>query len=173
MKKLLIVFSFAFALITNAQAKTAKGYSKKDDWSAIRVSRDVQVVQPQFAKAFGPSGLFNVCIDGDEFKSIHPVNFCTAHKVLKKSTLNTEEDNPAILGCIQKEAEDVAVSRRVTRPVCLNRTEADEVNESECTEWSEQTFIYPSEYNLDVVYVQSQEAQNVLFKKQLVIPNCN
>lgn len=150
---------------------SAFAQSARSDWSSIRLERRVSILQPEFAKQFGPSGIFNICYDDDEFKSIRPVNVCTIYRETKMGIPNSEVGQTIVKKCIERVPKDIQIPRTMTRDVCKKRAAPTEFSSNECLEWTSVTTTLSTSYKLPVVNVVTEG--NEMFKKVYDIPKCD
>ncbi|MDD4972776.1 MAG: hypothetical protein PHY93_00415 [Bacteriovorax sp.] len=163
---------FFVTAIIMAVSSTAFAVSKKSEWSEIRKAKDVSIVQPKFAEAFGPAGLFNACLSNGDIKSIAPVNVCLNYENVTIGTPNSEGGAYTKRHCKKSALQDVTIDKTYTQNICLKRAPATEFSSNECIEWGSKTSIYPDSYLIEIVRRDSLEAGNHLFNKTLVLPMC-
>lgn len=166
MKKILLFITIATTL-----SSTAFAFSEKSEWSEIRKNTKINIVQPRFAEAFGPSGLFNACVSEDEIKSINPVVVCLNYKNVQKG-INTEIGTYIELVCTKSAVQDVIISKTHSQTVCTKRAPPTEISSNECIEWGSKDVIYPNNYSIEIVRADKLEAGNHLFNKTLTLPTC-
>lgn len=164
-------FLLCYLLTTLTTMSSAFAQSVRSEWSAIRLDRRVSILQPEFTKQFGPAGIFNICYDDDEFKSITPVNVCTIYRESKVGIPNSEIGQTIIKKCIERVPQDIQIARTVTRDVCKTRAAPTEFSSNECLEWTSVTSTLPLNYKLPVVNIVTEG--NEMFKKGYDIPKCD
>ena len=143
---------------------SALAITGRDNWQAIRGSREVLIQQPLFASAFGPQGLFNACYTEEDFRSVTPVESCLSYRpVIRHSSTGSYKDYV----CNEYEKRNVIISRTYTQIECVKRTSG------ECTEYDSVTSVYPTGFKLVVIEAEGPEAAtDFIFMKTYAIPSC-
>lgn len=109
MKKVMLLF-----LASSLASNTGLAVTGRDSWQSIRQTPGLVLLQPKFAQAFGPRGLFNACITDEQFRSITPVNTC----VLYKGTT-----------CAESALQPVTMERVSNRKVCWEQVPSESNDE--------------------------------------------
>lgn len=144
----------------------------KDDWKTIRKNREVLVIQPAFAEAFGPKGLFNACLSGDEFRSINPVKTCVAYSEIASDDQNRSLSGYKKYNCTKYQTEHVSVPRTYTADRCVKFAPINEFTSGECIEYAPNTSVYPTAYSFPVIEADGDQYGTHLFSKTYAIPEC-
>lgn len=131
------------------------------------------ISQPDFVKYFGPAGIFNICVQGDEFKSINPVEVCTSYKEVTIGEPNSEIGSFKDKKCNEVVVKDVTISRNISKEVCKEYAPPTEELANECLESQIITETLPQHYRLEVLSTQGELKGNRLFFKSYMIPECN
>ena len=166
MKKLLF-FITVLATLFN----TAFAFSEKSNWNEIRNRKGITIVQPKFAEAFGPDGLFNACVTEDEIRSINPVSVCLDKKDLQKG-LNMELGTYIVPVCVKSAIQDVVVNKNHDLVECKKHAPETEFSSNECIEWEQKSARYPNSYSIEIIRTDKLEAGNHLFSKTLELAAC-
>lgn len=167
--KNIIIHSLVAIVFSSGILSTAAARYNPNEWESIRNNKNLTVRGPEFAEAFGPEGIFNVCVLGDELKSIRPALVCTETDEIKIGLPNTESGQSTIERCKEKVYKAVSIPRTSTDEVCVRYEPATEYSSNECIESKIMTITHPTKHVLVVIPVNS-EARS--FKKEYTIPQC-
>lgn len=169
--KSFLLYNFIASLImTNAWALNP---APENNWQALRNNKKVHIIQPEFSERFGPGGIFNICLEGEELRSIHPVRVCIETEEVLIGNPNTEAGAAEIEKCKKVVTKQVVFPRYISRDVCTEYEASTESSSNKCVEWRSKTFQVPIEYKLDVVYAKGLLYGNHLFFKTYKFPTCD
>lgn len=167
MKAKFILYSILGLIISN----NSFALSPKDDWNALRNNNKVNILEPEFTKAYG--GIFNMCYEGENFKSVEPVKVCIGAKEIVLAPANTELGLLTKDVCSKVEMRDVEFSREFNREICTEYIAPTEATSNECLEYTSQNVTLPTQYKLDIVHRKGLLFGNHIFFKSYQIPPCN
>jgi hypothetical protein len=162
MKALMIALVAMFAVDAHAYP------SKNQSWDQIRADRNVTI--DNFAPLFGSDGIFNTCVDGDNFRSIKPVKVCVDFVQIPGRNGGDSYEPPTTV-CKKWELQHVTLPRTTTGEVCV-KWETNEIDGLVCKKKEVRTITTPTTQNLSVWYMYS-EATVYLFSKDYTVPACN
>ena len=140
---LLLISNIAFAI------------TGMDNWESIRQTPGLILVQPHFAQAFGPKGLFNACATDEQFRNINPVKTCALNK---------------IDSCLEHSVQSVTVERLFNRKICSEQTEGQQYEE--CMTYETSLSSYPKSFFIPVMEKDSRGQKRLLFSKKYSLPEC-
>jgi hypothetical protein len=141
-----------------------------DSWPTIKTSKEVTILQPTFASAFGPGGLFNACTTDNEFKSLSPVKTCLQYTSVTR--YNTENKLYKDYECSAYDIREVSMSRTYIQNVCLKHAPMNSQVSVECIEYGLVNSVYPTTFSFPVVEASSEEHGSLLFSKTFAIVSC-
>lgn len=144
----------------------------KDDWKTIRKSREVLIQHPSFTERFGPKKIFNICVSGDEFKSIGPVKNCVAYNEVESDDQNRSLSGYKEYNCTKFITENIVMNRVHTNERCVRFAPINEYTSGECLEYSPVTSFYPTSYSLPIIEADGDQYGTHLFSKTYAIPEC-
>ena len=154
-------------LMTLSFTAAAGTISSKSSWEAINKSYDHVVRTPSVpGQALG--GLFNICVDGDNLRTISPVKYCVEGRQVE---VNQGEGSVGYEWvCDKFEESHAAMPRLTTVPEC-----AEWVNEGDnvfCAKFTTKPYLIPLSYVLDVESFGGEAGFRLAFRKALEIPAC-
>jgi hypothetical protein len=154
-------------LLSLSLTSVAGTISAKSSWEAINKSFGHVVRTPNIpGQALG--GLFNICVDGDNLRTIKPVSYCVEGRQVE-----VYEGEGAVRYewvCDKFEESHAAMPRLTTVPEC-----AQWVNEGDnvvCAKFTTKPYLIPLSYVLDVEKFGGEAGLQLAFRKALEIPAC-
>jgi hypothetical protein len=146
----------------------------RDEWSVIRNDKRISIVMPKFTSQFGYGGIFNICHENGEFKSIKPVMVCNEHIDIRTGIPNSDIGETVTRKCIRASEMTIYLPRITSQQVCSKREVPTEDSANKCIVWRNETTTMPLNYMLDVIYSKGTEKFGDLkFRKTYTIPNCS
>lgn len=134
-------------------------------WDQIHNSAVYNVVKPKLK-----GGIFNLCADKNNLRTIKPVESCVWQKVDDKYGPGPDYE------CVDTQTNSYNYPRAYTRDVCPTGQQQryNDVNGLpiiDCTDWKTVSKTIPLVHKLEVVYDPNPNT-GLSFKKDYRIPNC-
>ncbi len=158
----------AFSLM----AKNTPIANANDDWKTIKLDNDIRIIQPDYASAMGPQGIFNTCATPNEFRSINPVANCDEFKIIQLHSDSGEFGENREFKCTQVSPGQVRISRTTDKTICEESVSIENENKNATCIKKRLIKTLPADVKLEVVKNKGEEKGQLLFVKSFKIPNC-
>lgn len=174
MKK--ILFAVLMAGITVASTVAQAELKPTDDWSTIlKQGHMIYIAQPKGASVFGTAGLFNACVEGNQFRSLEKQNICV-HAIEQSGG----QEGSGSATCVSSILEYVYMPMVETTSVCeksvyTGKGQEDGGSDTTCVQWNTQSAQLTNKVALSVsklTWSKEGFSTKFLFKKDLVVSNC-
>ena len=173
MKKLLGIFAVS-AVLVGMSATDARAMGRERTWDEIRRDYSLFVEQPDFSGPFGSEGVFNMCVAGNEFRSLAPVKFC-AESVTVWHPGHGEGDQPRYETiCRRWDSKDVTSPVSWEEQVCVEwaRNPGGEGGFIKCVRQEPRTRTSPTTMKLNVYNDRGEAGRRLELTKEFTIPAC-
>lgn len=171
-----VFLCLAAALIRGGIAFAAPVPSVSDSWDSIRAMPGIWIGSGTFYDA-EMGGIFNICTDGSNLRTIHPIQDCLAY--------HAEHEGSAGRGgadaiCLKTGTREIVHSLRQRMNICVRAKRSGSAGrgDSSCERYGVATSVIPTTVNLEVgvqSYTNGAYPMNMsyqLFFKPYTIPSC-
>ncbi len=154
------------ALTCVSFSSLAARITPRSSWEAIEASFQHNVIKPLEYNAVG--GIFNACLDGDVIRSIKDVRYCAEGR---QEEVRQGDNVFWEYVCERYETAPVQISRTTTKRECVESRREAEGNVI-CIRHELRTVSLPVKYMLEVQEMRGETGYTTVFKKEMIVPNC-